>query len=105
MTDFDPEKFDEKYVHYFEELETAYSNAYDQLHGEYPSNILRAIDRQILAESEPVYEGDGTFRVALPDDTDDRIAAVPAEADKVKAVLEEFVTRIESELRSLFGFA
>ena len=24
MTEFDAEKFDEKYVHYFEELETAY---------------------------------------------------------------------------------
>jgi hypothetical protein len=28
MTEFDPEKFEEKYVHYFEELKTAYSNAY-----------------------------------------------------------------------------
>ena len=73
MTEFDPEKFEEKYVHYFEELETAYSNAYQQLHGQTDSEVLRAIDRQVLNESEPVYEGDGQFRVALPDDIEETI--------------------------------
>ena len=48
MTEFDPEKFEDKYVHYFEELETAYSNAYQQLHGQADSEALRAIDRQVL---------------------------------------------------------
>lgn len=45
MTEFAPEKFDEKYVHYFEKLETAYSNAYDHLHEQCDSETLRAIDR------------------------------------------------------------
>lgn len=45
MTELDPEKFEEKYVRYFEEIETAYSNAYDHLHGQINSEVLRAIDR------------------------------------------------------------
>jgi len=57
MTEFDPEKFEEKYVYYFEELEEAYSAAYQQLHGQYDSAVLRAIDQQVLSESEPFYEG------------------------------------------------
>lgn len=104
MTDFDPEKFEEKYVHYFEELETAYSNAYDQLHGQYPSDALKGIDRQILAESEPIYKGDGQFRVELPDDTDARIESLGVDTEQCETVLDEFVDRIENELRSVFEF-
>ncbi|MDQ2049054.1 DUF5783 family protein [Natronolimnohabitans sp. A-GB9] len=103
MTDFDPEKFDEKYVHYFEELEEAYSNAYNQLHGRYDSEVLRAIDRQVLSESEPFYEGDGAFRVELPDDVRDRVGAV-ADHEQFEPVLEELVDRIERELRQIFEF-
>jgi hypothetical protein len=104
VTDFDPEKFEEKYVHYFEELETAYSNAYDQLHGQYPSDALKGIDRQILAESEPIYKGDGQFRVELPDDTDARIESLGVDTEQCETVLDEFVDRIEDELRSIFEF-
>jgi hypothetical protein len=43
MTEFEPDKFEEKYVHYFEELETVYSSAYQQLHGQTNSEVLRAI--------------------------------------------------------------
>ena len=103
MTEFDPDKFEEKYVHYFEELEEAYSNAYQQLHGRYDSEVLRAIDRRVLSESEPFYEGNGEFRVELPDDPHERVGAA-ADHDQFDAVLEEFVERIEGELQSIFGF-
>ncbi|ELY87826.1 hypothetical protein C483_18053 [Natrialba hulunbeirensis JCM 10989] len=103
-TEFDPEKFEEKYVYYFEELETAYSNAYQQLHGRVDSEVLRAIDRQVLSESEPLYEGDGEFSVELPDDPKGRVGAVGAGDEQFEAVLSEFTERIEGELRRLFGF-
>lgn len=138
MTEFDPEKFEEKYVHYFDEIETAYSNAYQQLHGQVDSTVLQAIDRQVLSESEPVYEvsaeqnsadnssgqrggstastgtaepspgpreHDGEFRVVLPDDLEERRRALPGDDETFDAVLEEFVDRIEHELRRIFGFA
>jgi hypothetical protein len=104
MTEFDPEKFEDKYVHYFEELETAYSNAYQQLHGQADSEVLRAIDRQVLNESEPVYEGDGQFRIILPDDMEERKQTIPGVEETFEAVLTEFVDRIEGELRQIFEF-
>ncbi|ADD06896.1 uncharacterized protein Nmag_3346 [Natrialba magadii ATCC 43099] len=103
-TKFDPEKFEEKYVYYFEELETAYSNAYQQLHGRVDSEVLRAIDRQVLSESEPIYEGNGEFSVELPDDPKSRVGAIGADEEQFEAVLSEFTDRIEGELRRLFGF-
>ena len=103
MTRFDPEQFEEKYVHYFEELEAAYSNAYNDLHGSCDSQILRGIDRQILAESEPVYEGEGQFRVVLPDDLDRRIEAIPGEEEVVRDLLDRFTVGIEAELKRWAG--
>ncbi len=104
MTEFDPAKFEDKYVHYFEELEAAYSTAYQRLHGRYDSALLRAVDRQILAESEPVYEGEGEFTVRLPPDVDDRLKAVRGERETVENLLETFTSEIEKELRRTFGF-
>ena len=104
MTEFDPEKFDAKYQHYFEELEAAYSNAYQQLHGQVDSEVLRTIDRQVLSESDPVYEGDGRFRVTLPDDAVENARPVPGDEETFEAVLAEFTDRIEAELRREFGF-
>ncbi|MFP8954750.1 DUF5783 family protein [Natrialbaceae archaeon A-arb3/5] len=104
MTEFDPEKFEEKYVYYFEELEAAYSNAYQQLHGEYDSEVLRAVDRQILSESEPFYsESDEEFTVSLPDDPADRVGAI-SEHEQFEPVLAELVDRIERELHRTFEF-
>ncbi|WP_121743080.1 DUF5783 family protein [Natronorubrum halophilum] len=104
MTEFDPETFEaEKYVHYFEELEAAYSNAYQQLHGRYDSTVLRAIDRKVLSESEPFYVGDGEFRVELPDDVRARVGSV-ADHDQFDVVLEELTDRIGTELQRTFGF-
>lgn len=102
MTAFEAEKFEEKYVYYFDELERAYSNAYQQLHGEYDSVVLRAIDRNVLSESEPVYEGDGQFRVELPDDLDERAQSLPGDPEQFNVVLEAFVTEIERELCRIF---
>ncbi|WP_408959067.1 DUF5783 family protein [Natrinema sp. 74] len=103
MTEFDPEKFEEKYVHYFEELEEAYSAAYQQLHGQYDSRVLKAIDRQVLSESEPFYAGDGEFRVELPENPRERAGSV-ADHEQFDVVLETLVDRIEAELRRIFEF-
>jgi hypothetical protein len=104
MSDFDPEKFEDKYAHYFEEIEAAYSNAYDQLHGRYDSQILRFIDRQVLSESEPVYEGDGEFSVRLPDDVEQRKASLDTDAEQFQTVLDAYTTQIERELTEIFEF-
>lgn len=101
MAEFDPEKFEEKYVHYFEELEAAYSSAYEQLHGRYDSTVLKAIDRNVLSESEPVYEGDGEFRIELPDDVEGRVGPV-ADHEQFDEVLERLREAIERELRETF---
>lgn len=103
MTEFDPEKFEEKYVHYFGELEAAYSNAYQRLHGRYDSRLLRGVDRRILSESEPLYEGDGEFRIELPTDVDDRLEALD-DGDRAERVLNALTDEIEGELRRTFGF-
>lgn len=104
MTEFDPEKFEEKYVYYFEELEQAYSNAYQQLHGRYDSEVLRAVDRKVLSESEPGYRGDGEFDVELPDERVEEVRAAVGDDEQFDAVLEEFRDRIENELRRIFEF-
>jgi len=105
MTAFDPEKFDEKYVHYMDELQTAYSNAYQHFHGRYDSALLKAIDRRVLDGSEPFYEGEGDFRVELPENPRERAGEVPVDDERFDAVLDEFVERIEFELRRVFEFA
>lgn len=104
MTEFDPERFEEKYVHYLDELQRAYRNAYRELHGRYDSELLRVIDRRVLDESEPFYEGGSEFRVALPADTRDRVGEIPVDDETFEEVLREFVERIESELARIFGF-
>jgi hypothetical protein len=103
VTTFDPEMFEEKYVHYFDELQEAYTNAYQSMHGRYDPELLRAIDRRVLDESEPFYEGDGEFRIEIPDDPYARVD-VSADEGTFATVLEEFVDRIELELERVFGF-
>jgi hypothetical protein len=104
VAEFDPVKFEDKYVHYFEELQQAYKNAYQSMHDHYDSTLLRAIDRQVLDESGPVYEGDGEFRVVLPDDPIGRMQTGAVDAERLEATLQEFVDRIELQLRRLFEF-
>jgi hypothetical protein len=104
MADFDPEKFEDKYVHYFNELQRAYKNVFNRLNEEYDSELIHAIDQQVLNESEPFYEGDGEFRVELPENPTDRIQGVLVKDEKVEEVLDIYVEQIEEELSRLFGF-
>lgn len=103
MTNFDPAKFEEKYVHYFDELQEAYKNAFQHMHDRYDSEILRAIDREVLDESEPFYEGNGEFRVGLPAHPRKRVQGVAIDDEQFDVILNEFTTQIEVQLRHVFG--
>lgn len=74
------------------------------MHGRYDSDLLRSIDRQVLDENEPFYEGDGEFRVDLPDDPRERVQDLPVDDEQFDPTLREFVERIERELARIFGF-
>ncbi|ELZ29136.1 hypothetical protein C475_02929 [Halosimplex carlsbadense 2-9-1] len=104
MAEFDPEKFEDKYANYFTELQRAYKGAFETMNDRYDSELIHAIDQRILAESEPFYEGDGEFRIDLPDDPTDRLSGVVvADDEKVETILERYVEEIETEIRSVFG--
>ena len=102
MTDFDPEKFEDKYVHYFPELQRAYKNAFETMNEEYDSELIHAIDQQILNESEPFYE-DGAFRIELPEDPEERVQGVLVDDEKLEATLDRYVDELETQLRRVFG--
>jgi hypothetical protein len=102
--DFDPEKFEDKYEHYFPQLQQAYRQAFETMNDRYDSELVHAIDQAILAESEPFYEGDGEFRVELPDDPLDKLEGVIVDTEKADSVLDVYVEEIEAELQSVFGF-
>ncbi len=51
MTTFDPEKFEEKYTHYFDELQEAYKNAFQYMHDRHDSAVLRSIDRHVSSRA------------------------------------------------------
>jgi len=104
MTDFDPEKFEDKYVHYFPELQRAYKNAFEAMSERYDSELIHAIDQQILNESEPFYD-DGAFRIELPDDPADRVTAIVVDDEKLSTVLDAYVDELCDQLRSVFGVA
>ncbi|MFB6158011.1 MAG: DUF5783 family protein [Haloferacaceae archaeon] len=101
MTEFDPEKFEDKYANYFTELQRAYKNAFETMNDAYDSDLVHAIDQQVLNESEPFYE-DGRFRVDLPADPVDRVTAVVASEEKIEGTLERYVEEIERELYAVF---
>ena len=100
--EFDPEKFEEKYVHYFQELQRAYKNAFNRMNERYDSELIHGIDQMILNESEPQYE-DGEFSVVLPENPRDRLQGVLVDDEKFEETLETYVERIESELYRVFG--
>jgi hypothetical protein len=104
MTDFDPEQFEDKYANYFPELQRAYKQAFDRMNDRYDSELIHAIDQQVLNESEPFYEGDGQFRVELPDDPADRLGGVLVDEEKLDTILDRYVEAIRTELRRVFGF-
>jgi hypothetical protein len=104
MAEFDPEKFEDKYEHYFPELQRAYKQAFETMNDRYDSELVHAIDQQILAESEPFYEGDGQFRVELPEEPADRLAGVVVDREKLDGILDRYVEEIDAQLRAVFGF-
>ncbi|MFB6250850.1 MAG: DUF5783 family protein [Halobellus sp.] len=103
MAKFDPEQFEDKYANYFTELQRAYKAAFDTMNDTYDSELVHAIDQQVLSESEPFYEGDGQFRVELPDESVERLSGVVADEERVEALLDRYVDEIEAELRAVFA--
>ena len=103
MSTFDPEKFEDKYEHYFPELQRAYRQAFEAMNDQYDSELVHAIDQQILAESEPFYEGDGQFRVELPGDPADRLTGVVVDGERLDGVLDRYVEELERQLQAVFG--
>ena len=102
MTDFDPETFaEEKYVEYFPELQQAYKRAFETMNEEFDSQLVHAIDQQVLNESEPFYR-DGEFRVELPEDPHSRLKGVVVDGGKLDAVLDRYTEEIRHELRREF---
>ncbi|NGM68645.1 hypothetical protein G6M89_06415 [Natronolimnobius sp. AArcel1] len=104
MADFDPEKFEDKYANYFPELQQAYKNAFNRMNDKYDSELVHAIDQQVLNESEPFYAGDGEFTIELPDNPYGRLSGVVVEQDRFEEVLEIHVGEIETELERVFEF-
>jgi len=104
MTDLDPETFDEKkFVEWFPKLETAYKRAFNRVNDEYDSTLVHALDQQVLNESEPFYEGDGEFRLEVPENPAERVEGVVASDEKIEAVLDAYVAEIERQLGRMFG--
>jgi hypothetical protein len=104
MTEFDPEKFEDKYAHYFTELQRAYKNAFEVMNDAYDSELIHGIDQQILNESEPFYDEDtGTFRVELPENPHERLTEIVVDDEKLATTLERYVSEIESQLYDVFG--
>ena len=102
MTEFDPEKFEDKYVHYFPELQRADKNAFETMNDAYDSELIHAIDQQVLNESEPFYD-DGEFRIELPENPTERVTAIVVDEDKLERTLEIYLDEIEAELERVFG--
>ncbi|MFC7214758.1 DUF5783 family protein [Saliphagus sp. GCM10025334] len=103
MTEFDPAKFEDKYVHYFPELQQAYKNAFSRINERYDSSLVHAIDQQVLNESEPFYDEEDGFWIELPDDPYDRITGVVVDRERFETVLEAHVEAIETELERVFN--
>ena len=103
MAEFDPEKFEDKYQHYFPELQRAYKQAFETMNDRYDSQFIHAIDQHVLAESEPFYEGDGEFRIDLPDNIEERLSGVLVDEEKLTTIMSTYEDEIEGELRSVFG--
>jgi hypothetical protein len=102
MADFDPERFEDKYANYFTELQRAYKNAFETMNDRFDSELVHAIDQQVLNESEPFYE-DGGFRIELPENPTERVTAVVVDEGKLESTLDRYVEEIKAELRAVFG--
>ncbi|WP_135663526.1 DUF5783 family protein [Halorhabdus rudnickae] len=121
MSDFDPDRFEDKYEHYFTELQQAYTRAFEAMSERYDSELVHAIDQAILSESEPFYEGSeaqpsgddasghssreyaGDFRIEVPDDAADRLP--DRDRKRVEAALEDYRAEIADQLSDVFDLA
>ena len=103
MAEFDPDAFEDKYANYFPELQRAYKNAFNRMNDRYDSTLVHAIDQQVLNESEPFYDGDGGFRIELPENPYQRLSGVAVERDRFSNVLSVYVEELETELQRVFG--
>ncbi|RXK50478.1 DUF5783 family protein [Halorientalis pallida] len=104
MAEFDPEQFEEKYANYFTELQRAYKNAFQTMNDRFDSELIHGIDQFVLSESEPFYEGEGQFRIELPDDPYDRLQGVVVGEEKFEEIVDRYTAEIETELQRVFGF-
>jgi hypothetical protein len=103
MPEFDPETFEaEKYRDYFTDLQRAYRSAFEAMSESHDSELVHAIDQQVLNESEPFFE-DGDFRVELPDAPTERVTAVAVDDEDLRAAIDRYVETLEAELRAAFG--
>jgi hypothetical protein len=103
MSELTPEQFEaEKYVDYFPQLQTAYKRAFDDMNDAHDSELVHGIDQAILSESEPYYEGDGEFRLELPEDPIARLDGVLVADDDAREVLDAYTGRICAHLRDQF---
>jgi hypothetical protein len=102
MTEFDPDRFEaEKYADYFTELQQAYKRAFETMNETFDSDLIHAIDQQVLNESEPVYE-DGAFRIELPENPHERVTGVLVDEEKLDATLDRYREALRAELRRVF---
>ena len=103
MSKFDPDRFEDKYVHYLPELQRAYKRAFNRMNDEFDSTLVHAIDQQVLNESEPFYEPDDhTFRIELPPDPYDRLNGVPVAEERFRGVLAEYIDTLIDALEAEF---
>ena len=100
MSEFDPDRFEDKYEHYFTELQQAYRQAFDVMSERYDSGLVHAIDQGILSESEPFYEGDGEFRIEVPSDAAERLP--DRDRERVEEALGAYCQEIAAQLRDVF---
>lgn len=102
MTEFDPAKFEDKYVHYFTELQRAYKDAFEVMNDTYDSELVHAIDQFVLSESEPMYDDEG-FSIKLPPDPYERVqGTIAVDRERFEHVLEAFTDAIVDELTDTF---
>ncbi|NHX35200.1 MULTISPECIES: DUF5783 family protein [Halolamina] len=103
MAEFDPETFEEeKYTEHFTQLQRAYKNAFETMSEDHDSDLIHAIDQQVLNESEPHFV-DGAFEVELPEDPSERVTAVSVDAETVNGTLDRYTDVIAAELHDLLG--
>lgn len=105
MAEFDPSKFEDKYVHYLPRLQRAYRDAFETMNERRDSQVVHAIDQQVLNESEPFFEGadsEPTFRIELPPDPYERLNNVVVDRDRFEQILDEYVAELGTSLEREF---